>query len=145
SPIQLLSQESRVVRLMNKCLLIDTGKSSTLRQAQPRHLTRCTRQRTRKTSRKAISGIDDPKVHQILEFEDSWNRDPVEQIYRAREPRLAGAWMRRYFAGGSLNVRLNARLNAASESYPTSAAISATPRGVIVNARAARRRRQPVR
>ena len=34
-------------------------------------------------------------------------------------------------AGGSPNSRLNARLNAASDSYPTSPAISATPRGVF--------------
>ena len=37
---------------------------------------------------------------------------------------------RRYRAGGAPNRRLKARLNAASDSYPTSAAMSATPRGV---------------
>ena len=52
---------------------------------------------------------------------------------------------RRYWAGGTSNARLKARLNAASDSYPTSAAISATPLGVDVNACAARRSRQPVK
>jgi hypothetical protein len=42
------------------------------------------------------------------------------------------------------NARLKARLNAASDSYPTPAAMSATPFGIDVNAWAARRNRHPV-
>jgi hypothetical protein len=42
-------------------------------------------------------------------------------------------------------MRLKARLNAASDSYPTSAAISATPRGVVVSACAASCRRHRVK
>ena len=52
---------------------------------------------------------------------------------------------RRYRAGGVPNRRLKARLNAASDSYPTSAAMSATPRGVVVSARAASRKRHRVK
>ncbi len=52
---------------------------------------------------------------------------------------------RRYRAGGTPNVRLKARLNAASDSYPTAAAMSATPFGDDVRASAARRRRQLVK
>ena len=43
----------------------------------------------------------------------------------------------RYRPGGCPNSRLNARLKAASDSYPTSAAISATLRGVLSSERAA--------
>src|SRR4051794_40167192 len=43
----------------------------------------------------------------------------------------------RYRPGGCPNSRLNARLKAASDSYPTSAAISATPRDVLSRDRAA--------
>src|SRR5262245_38195239 len=46
-------------------------------------------------------------------------------------------WLRRYWPGGSPNSRLNARLKADSDSYPTSPAISATPRGVFSSDRAA--------
>ena len=52
------------------------------------------------------------------------------QLVEARFSRL-------YRAGGEPNSRLNARLKDASDSYPTSEAIAATPRDVELRARAA--------
>src|SRR6188508_467051 len=81
----------------------------------------------------------------------------VEPKVRAARPTLRAApalaasgvavarCSRRYRAGGVPNRRLKARLNADSDSYPTSAAMSATPRGVVVNACAASCRRHRIK
>src|SRR3977135_1085976 len=54
-------------------------------------------------------------------------------------------WSLRYRPGGCPNSRLNARLKAASDSYPTSAAMSATPREVLSSDREASWSLQPVK